>query len=78
MSWAVNEPLLEGGIPVASPSTTHAAPVIFNGRELTEVVGIRAYPVNRRASEITEQINAIAGDSSIDPETLSCQIGEPG
>lgn len=70
LGWAANESLLEGGSPAVSPSTTHAAPVIFNGRVLIEVVGIRAYPAVRRAGEIAEAIEAIAEDASIDPESL--------
>ncbi len=69
LSWAVNEPLLDGGNS-ATPPTTHAAPVVFNGNVLTEVVGISAYPARRRADEIAEGLEAIAEDSSIDPESF--------
>ncbi len=71
LSWAADKSLLEGGGSAASASTTDAAPVIFNGRELTEVVGIRAYPATRRANEIAENIEAIAEDNSIVPESLT-------
>ena len=71
LSWAADESLLKGGIPAALPSTTHTAPVIFNGRELTEVIGIHAYPATRRADEIAEGLEAIAEDASIDPENLT-------
>lgn len=70
LSWAANESLLKGEGPAASPSTTHTAPVIFNGRELTEVIGIRAYPATRRADEIAKSLEAIAEDASIDPQGL--------
>ena len=71
LSWAANESLLEGVDSAASPSTAHTAPVIFNGRELTEVVGIRAYPATRRAAEIANSLEAIAEDASIDPDSLT-------
>jgi small-conductance mechanosensitive channel len=70
LSWAADKSLLEGEDSAASPSTTHTAPVIFNGEVLTEIIGIRAYPATRRAREITEQLEAIAEDSSIDPQSL--------
>ena len=70
LSWAANESLLEGGDSAASASTPHTAPVIFNGNVLTEVIGIRAYPAKRRAAEIAENLEAIAEDASIDPDSL--------
>jgi len=71
LGWAADESLMKGGIPAASPSTTHTAPVIFNGRELTEVIGIRAYPATRRADEIAINLEAIAENASIDPDSLT-------
>ena len=47
-----------------------AEPVIINGEELFKVVGIRAYSAKRRARLLTQRIEAIAADPSIDPETI--------
>ena len=49
----------------------NAEAVVINGEELFKVIGIRAYSASRRAQAISERIEAIAADPSIDPDTIT-------
>ena len=46
------------------------APVVVNGRVRFHVVGVTAYPAQRRATEISSSIEALARDKKYDPKTL--------
>ena len=46
------------------------APVVVNGRVRFQVVGISAYPAERRAREIARRIEALAQDPTFDAKTL--------
>ena len=46
------------------------APVVVNGKVQFHVVGVSAYPANRRASEIAKRIEALAKNSEYDTKTL--------
>ena len=46
------------------------APVVVNGRVRFHVVGVSAYPAERRAHEIARRIEALAQDPKFDPKTL--------
>ena len=46
------------------------APVVVNGKVRFHVVGVTAYPAERRASEISRRIEALARDKKYDPKTL--------
>ncbi len=46
------------------------APVVINGKVRFHVVGVTAYPAERRASEIAKRIEALARDKMFDPKTL--------
>jgi len=46
------------------------APVVVNGKVRFHVVGVTAYPAERRASEISGRIAALARDKKYDPKTL--------
>jgi len=46
------------------------APVVVNGKVRFHVVGVTAYPAERRASEIAKRIEALARDKKYDPKTL--------
>ena len=58
----------------AEPSTifgiAETAPVVVNGKVRFHVVGVTAYPAERRASEISRRIEALARDKKYDPKTL--------
>ena len=58
----------------AEPSSTsgiaETAPVVVNGKVRFHVVGVTAYPAERRASEISRRIAALARDKKYDPKTL--------
>ena len=58
----------------AEPSSTsgiaETAPVVVNGKVRFHVVGVTAYPAERRASEISRRIEALARDKKYDPKTL--------
>ena len=46
------------------------APVVVNGKVRFHVVGVTAYPAERRASEIAKRIEALAQDKKYDAKTL--------
>ncbi|WP_319549880.1 mechanosensitive ion channel family protein [Desulfogranum marinum] len=46
------------------------APVVVNGKVRFHVVGVTAYPAERRASEISQRIEALARDTNYSPKTL--------
>ena len=46
------------------------APVVVNGEVRFHVVGMSAYPAERRANEIARRIEALAQDPKFDPKTL--------
>ena len=46
------------------------APVVVNGRVRFHVVGVSAYPAQRRAREIARRIEALAQDPTFDPKML--------
>lgn len=56
------------------PSTifgiAETAPVVVNGKVRFHVVGVTAYPAERRASVIAKHIEALARDKKYDPKTL--------
>ena len=58
----------------AEPSTifgiAETAPVVVNGKVRFHVVGVTAYPAERRASEIAKRIEELARDKKYDPKTL--------
>ena len=47
------------------------APVVVNGEELFEVVGIRSFPAKKRAKKFAENIEAAAEDESLDPADIT-------
>ena len=46
------------------------APVVVSGKVRFHVVGVTAYPAERRASDIASRIEALARDKKYDPKTL--------
>ena len=46
------------------------APVVVSGKVRFHVVGVTAYPAERRASDIASRIEALARDRKYDPKTL--------
>ena len=68
------------GAGAARPANAEEAevrePVTLDGEVLFLVRGVSSYPAARRAGEIRERIEAIAGDRTISPETL--QVVEAG
>jgi small-conductance mechanosensitive channel len=52
------------------------APIIIDGRKISDIRGIDAYPAKRRAREIAGRIKAFAADSSLDPDDLRLEQGE--
>lgn len=44
--------------------------MVVNGKVRFHVVGVTAYPAERRASEISRRIEALARDEKYDPKTL--------
>jgi hypothetical protein len=49
------------------------APVVINGRVRFQVVGVSAYPAERRAREIARRIEALAQDPTFDAKTLRAE-----
>ena len=50
--------------------TVDTAPVVVNGKVRFRVVGVSAYPAERRADEIARRIEALAKDPKFDPKNL--------
>ncbi len=56
---------------VAPPEElVESAPVVLDGNQLFEVVGIKAYPADKRARIVTERIVTVARDRSISPDSM--------
>jgi len=53
-----------------------SAPVVVNGSEIFEVIGIRAFSAKRRANLIAERIEKLAADPAFDPATLRVEHNE--
>ena len=56
--------------PSGSFGIVDTAPVVVNGRVRFQVVGVSAYPAERRAREIARRIEALAQDPTFDAKTL--------
>jgi len=54
----------------AIASEPQTAPVLVDGYELFSVVGVSAYPAERRAQEIADRIAGLAKDPAFDPSTI--------
>ena len=52
-------------------SRINVAPVVVNGEELFEVVGIRSFPARERAQKFARNIEAAAEDASFDPANIT-------
>jgi small-conductance mechanosensitive channel len=50
--------------------STHAAPVMLDGRELFRVRGVSAYSAEDRARDIGKRIEALARDRNFDPQRI--------
>jgi len=57
-------------VPSDTFGTVDTAPVVVNGKVRFQVVGVSAYPAERRAHEIAKRIKVLAKDPKFDPETL--------
>ncbi len=66
--WAQSETAIEDGSNKFGIADT--APVVVNGKVRFNVVGMSAYPAERRAYEIARRIEALAQDPTFDPKTL--------
>ena len=56
--------------PSVSLGIVDTAPVVVNGRVRFHVVGVSAYPAERRAHDIAQRIEMLAKDPKFDPATL--------
>lgn len=52
------------------------APIIVDGRKVSNISGIPAYPAKRRAREIAGRIKAFAANPELDPDDLHLEAGE--
>ena len=55
---------------VDTATAVDTAPVVVNGKVRFQVVGVSAYPAERRAREIAQRIEALARDPKFDPKTI--------
>ena len=61
---------INDGEPSGIFGIAETAPVVINGKVRFHVVGVTAYPAERRASEISQRIEALARDTNYSPKTL--------
>ena len=55
---------------VDTATAVDTATVVVNGKVRFQVVGVSAYPAERRAREIAQRIEALARDPKFDPKTI--------
>ena len=67
---AQTQTVIKGAEPSRTSGIVDTAPVVVNGKVRFHVVGVSAYPANRRAREIVRRIEALARDPKFDPKTL--------
>jgi small-conductance mechanosensitive channel len=68
--YAQSQTELKDAKPSRDLRIVDTAPVVVNGKVRFHVVGVSAYPAERRAHEIARRIEALAKDPKFDPKTL--------
>ena len=68
--YAQSQTEIKNAEPSGTSGIMDTAPVVVNGEVRFHVIGVGAYPAERRAHEIARRIEALARDPKFDPKTL--------